>query len=224
MITHQKINVDLIIVNDELMVPFEAFKQLFDTNQKLKNISKQEDSKDVIETVEPELETKVTVESETQIISEIEAVKDNTDFLNSTKTYNNLSASSLNKLRLLAKSDAIKIANSLLENLFESNKSVFLYKTNTYQGIAFKKTKELICWYTCEPRKSQFLSIYIKLDKISKYLVKSKNEDVYLSLPGFGELLVDRFTKTKMCVVCTDTSKSFYLLIKKLMLLLTESN
>jgi len=215
-----RINVDLVLLDDELMIPFESAKKLFSNKftkfTNLTNLTNENNSPTLL--IEEDLTNKS--------VQDLKSLRNLSDYNSTTlkNTYKNtkekLSTTTTNKRKKLESSEAIKIANSLLENLFEDNKKLLWYETNTYYGIAIKRYNSLVCYYTVESRKSKFLTVYIRIERIKDYLVKNESNRYELHLPDLGMYKVDRLTSTNLVAVCTQDSKMFYLLIKKLVKML----
>lgn len=211
-----RVNVDLVLVDNELMIPFECIKGLF-TNAAI--------NKPSVVDYQPQTQTEqLTPELNIKPAQEV-SKKDYTltRLKNIVSPADKLSYSTICKIKQLDSSEQIQIANSLLENLFEDNSKLIWYKTNSYYGIAEEQPNSLICYYTPEPQKSKFLSVYIKINKVKDYLIMSSNRRWELHLPELGVYKVNRLTTNELCVVHTYNSKTFYLLIKKLVRMFSEN-
>lgn len=203
------VNVDLLLVNNQLCVPIESLNKLLNLEQvgdKVENYKPitTYSPKEIVEKVSPKLPPKVEL-----------------DFsLIKPKNYTppNLSKSGSSKAKLLDNSKNIVIANQMLNSLLEDSKTLNWYKTSTYWGIARKYDNTLICSYTPEPKRSNFLSVYIPMRIVVEHLVSQRKSTYkkYKLILDSIEYPVARVTSTNICVIHLQDSKSFYTLVKTL--------
>lgn len=200
------VNVDLLLVDNRLCVPIESLNKLLNLEPVEKSVPITTYSSTELVNKEPNLVPKVEL-----------------DFsLIKPKASNyippDLSKSGSSKAKLLNNSQNIVIANQMLNSLLEDSKTLNWYKTSTYWGIARKFDNTLICSYTPEPKRSNFLSVYVPMRVVAGHLLSQRrptNRKYKLILDSI-EYPIARITTTNICVIHLQSSKSFYTLVKTL--------